>query len=150
MCFQKLPSTGQLRHVVSLHGFEVKLVCWNFRFMRNFSALVSLFLFFFFFYPSPCLMRNARSYFPYQGLNPHPMEWKPGVLTTGSPGKSPLLLYFKTACGVAKDLDFEAWQPVLKFQLCCFPTVWPWASFLTSLDGQFLPFSKGMVIVTIS
>ena len=28
------------------------------------------------------------SYFPDQGLNPCPLQWKHGVLTRGSPGKS--------------------------------------------------------------
>lgn len=88
----------------------------------------------FFFFPAPCLMHHA---------SPHPMQRKPGVLTTGSPGKSPLLLYFKTGCQVDKDLDFEAWQPGLKFQLCCFPAVWPWASFLTSLMANFFLFQRG-------
>ena len=36
-----------------------------------------------------------------QGLNPHPLQWKCGVLTTGPPGKSLLsflkyILYFQT------------------------------------------------------
>ena len=88
----------------------------------------------FFFFPAPCLMHH---------VSPHPMQRKPGVLTTGSPGKSPLLLYFKTGCQVDKDLDFEAWQPGLKFQLCCFPAVWPWASFLTSLMANFFLFQRG-------
>ena len=31
----------------------------------------------------------VESKFPNQGLNPCPLQWKPGVLTTGPPGKSP-------------------------------------------------------------
>ena len=30
----------------------------------------------------------AGSQFPNQGLNPHPQQWKYGVLTTGPPGDS--------------------------------------------------------------
>ena len=33
----------------------------------------------------------VRSYFPDQGLNLHPLQWKHGVLTTRAPGKSPAL-----------------------------------------------------------
>ena len=40
----------------------------------------------------PCSMRN----FPTQGLNPCPLHWKHGVLTTEPPGKS--------GRGVMKDL----------------------------------------------
>ena len=31
---------------------------------------------------------HVGSYFPNQGCNPHPLDWKGGVLTTGPPGKS--------------------------------------------------------------
>ena len=34
--------------------------------------------------------RHVGSQFPDQGLNPCPLHWKCGVLTTGPPGKSPL------------------------------------------------------------
>ena len=33
-------------------------------------------------------MRHAGSYFPDQGSNLCPLQWKSGVLTTGPPGKS--------------------------------------------------------------
>ena len=35
---------------------------------------------------------HVGSYFPDQGLNPHPLHWKRRVLTTGPPGKSPVLV----------------------------------------------------------
>ena len=34
-------------------------------------------------------VRLAGSWFPGQGLNPDPLQWKCGILTTGPPGKSP-------------------------------------------------------------
>ena len=37
--------------------------------------------------------RLAGSYFPDQGSNPCPLQWKRGVLTAGPPGKSPPLPY---------------------------------------------------------
>ena len=39
-------------------------------------------------------MGHVASYFPDQGSNPHPLQWKHGVLTTAPPGKS-LLSCFK-------------------------------------------------------
>ena len=36
----------------------------------------------------------AGSYFLNQTLNPHPLHWKNGVLTTEPPGKSPALSNF--------------------------------------------------------
>ena len=49
-------------------------------------------LFFFFFRHT---MRLAGSYFPNQGLNPWPQQRKRGVLTTGPPGNSLLVLILK-------------------------------------------------------
>ena len=46
----------------------------------------SLWSFLFLFLAAPCSVRN----FPSQGLNPCPLHWKHGVLTTGPPGKSSL------------------------------------------------------------
>ena len=43
------------------------------------------FLFFFF---SGRAMRHEGSEFPHQGLNPGPLLWEHGVLTTGPPGQS--------------------------------------------------------------
>ena len=34
-------------------------------------------------------MRHAGSYFPDQGSNLCPLQWKPRALTTAPPGKSP-------------------------------------------------------------
>ena len=48
-------------------------------------------LFFFFFFAIPRGMWN----FPDQGLNPCPLQWKRGVLSTGPPGKSPRCLLLK-------------------------------------------------------
>ena len=39
-------------------------------------------------------MKHAGSYFPDQGSNLHPLQWKRRVLTTGLPGESKLV-YFK-------------------------------------------------------
>ena len=44
---------------------------------------------YFFFLATLCRKRN----FPYQGSNPRPLQWKHGVLTTGSLGKSLLLVF---------------------------------------------------------
>ena len=33
-------------------------------------------------------MQHVGSYFPDQGLNLHPLQWKLGVLITGQPGMS--------------------------------------------------------------
>ena len=38
----------------------------------------------FFFFATPYSMQNFSS----QGLSPRPLQWKPGVLTSGPPGKS--------------------------------------------------------------
>ena len=46
-------------------------------------------------------MWHARFQFPNQGLNPCPLHWEPGVVTTGPPRKS-LPLHFKLQpCSVA-------------------------------------------------
>ena len=56
--------------------------------MRNFlgqptiSGNVCIFFFFF----SGCAAWLAGSYFPSQGTEPRPWQWKPRVLTTGPPG----------------------------------------------------------------
>ena len=42
-----------------------------------------------------CTMRRVGSSFPYQGLNLCPLHWERRVLTTGRPGISPRLLFFK-------------------------------------------------------
>ena len=53
---------------------------------------------------------HVGSYFPDQGWNPCPLQWKGGVLTTSLPGKSldgPLL------CGpvsLVPNLGLSAWQ----------------------------------------
>ena len=44
---------------------------------------------YFFFLATLCRKQN----FPYQGSNPRPLQWKHGVLTTGSLGKSLLLVF---------------------------------------------------------
>ena len=41
-----------------------------------------------FFFFSGRTLQHAGSYFPDQGLNLHPLQWKREVLTTGPPGKS--------------------------------------------------------------
>ena len=39
--------------------------------------------------------RHVRSQLPDQGSNPRPLHWKCEVLTTGPPGKSLTVLFFK-------------------------------------------------------
>ena len=39
-------------------------------------------------------MQEAQSYFPNQGSNPLPLEWKLGVLNAGLPGKYLQHLFF--------------------------------------------------------
>ena len=39
-------------------------------------------------------MWHVGSYFPDQGSNRHPLQWKRGVLTTGPPGNSPGMPFF--------------------------------------------------------
>ena len=46
-------------------------------------VVVVVFLFFFF-----VAVLHSTGNFPNQESNPHPLHWKHGVLTTGSPGKS--------------------------------------------------------------
>lgn len=55
------------------------------------SSPASLFLFFFFFFGRAA--QRVRPSFPNQGSNSHPLHWKPGVLTTGSPRKPQLFQY---------------------------------------------------------
>ena len=50
----------------------------------SFMLLSDLTFFFFFGYAA----WHVGSQFSHQGLNPHPLQWKCGVLTTGLPGKS--------------------------------------------------------------
>ena len=50
------------------------------------SHILFLFLF-------GCTAWHAGSWFPDQGLNPCPLQWKWGVLITGPPGKSLNILY---------------------------------------------------------
>ena len=51
--------------------------------LRNCFLLV---IFFFFFWPLPRGMQDP--WFPDQGSNPCPLQWKHGTFTTGPPGKS--------------------------------------------------------------
>ena len=50
----------------------------------SFMLFSDLTFFFFFCYAA----WHVGSQFSHQGLNPHPLQWKCGVLTTGLPGKS--------------------------------------------------------------
>ena len=52
------------------------------------SYISSQFLDFFFFFFFYCIMPRAGSQFHDQGSNPHPLQWKVKVSTTGPPGKS--------------------------------------------------------------
>ena len=47
-----------------------------------------------FFFHFGCTAWLAGSYFPDQGLNPGPCQWKRQVLTTGPPGNSQYIIYF--------------------------------------------------------
>ena len=69
-----------------LNRFVVWLLSWDFLLGRDPGSLSFVFFFvcFFFFWPAP----HVGSSFPDQGLNPRPLHWKCGVLTTGPPGKS--------------------------------------------------------------
>ena len=58
------------------------------------------FIFIFFCFWPRCI---ARSWFPDQGSNPHPLHWKHGVLTTGPPGKFPIF-HFKIAFTFIKTI----------------------------------------------
>ena len=51
----------------------------------GFFVVVVVFPFFFFFFLA---VLHSTGNFPNQESNPHPLHWKHGVLTTGSPGKS--------------------------------------------------------------
>ena len=43
---------------------------------------------------SPHTAQHVGFQFPYQGVNPHPLQWKLRVLTTGPPGKSFIMAFF--------------------------------------------------------
>ena len=48
------------------------------------------------------------SYFPDQGLNPHPLLWKHGVLTTGPPGKFYVCVYIcLVSCQAPLSMGFS-------------------------------------------
>ena len=47
---------------------------------------------------------HVGSEFPNQGSNPRPLRWKHGVLTTGSPGKPPVFLFYDF-CSLAPRND---------------------------------------------
>ena len=49
--------------------------------------------------------QHAGSQFPHQGLNPRPLQWKSGVLTTGPPRKSLYVCYFILVCSKAFTLE---------------------------------------------
>ena len=57
-----------------------------FFFQKPDENMEHLFFFFFFF---GCAAPHVGSQFPNQGSNPHPLQWKRRVPTTGPPGKSP-------------------------------------------------------------
>ena len=59
--------------------------------------LLLLLLFYLFIYFFGCTVRHLGSHFPDQGLNPCPVQWKHGVLTTGPPGKSSTILFLRLA-----------------------------------------------------
>ena len=57
------------------------------------------------------ISRHAGSQFPHQGLNPYPLQWKHGVLTTGLPGKS------------QKSSHLSEWQDKRLYRLEIMPDV---------------------------
>ena len=68
------------------------------------------FLFFF-----GCTVWHVGSYFPDQGLNPRPLHWKHGVLTTGPPGKSQTpLIQWQLSLG--KKSILSAWEIIFPIE----------------------------------
>ena len=59
-------------------------------------TLLLLIILILYFIHSGHAMQHVGSQFPNQGWKPSPLHWKPGVLTTGPPAKSPL--YFLKLC----------------------------------------------------
>ena len=64
----------------------------------------------FFFWPCPeaCVILV-----PWPGLNPHPCQWKQGVLTTGPPGNSPMPFLIVDLYHPLLDREWVIW-------------LWPW------------------------
>ena len=60
-------------------------------------SIVFFLLFTYLFWVAPCSIWDPK--FLDQGLNLHRLKWKHAVLTTGSPGKSPLLLTMSSGLG---------------------------------------------------
>ena len=61
---------------ISLQG----QTCWNLSFLFIF--------YYYYYYFCHTVQHSTVSLFPKQGSNPHPLEWKHRVLSTGVPGKS--------------------------------------------------------------
>lgn len=55
----------------------------------------------------------CRSYFLNQTLNPRPLHWKSGVLTTDPPGKSPALSNFDSV--LVPVLSLARWQIIFTY-----------------------------------
>ena len=72
---------------ISLYIFALFFCIITFLYFLQVHGMLKIYLFIFW----PCCM-HAGSYFPNLGSNPHPPQWKLGVLTTGPLGKS--LEYF--------------------------------------------------------
>ena len=60
---------------------------WNVR-IKTFANVHILFFFFFF--------GRTSGYLPDQGSNPHPLQWKCRILTTGPPGKLQIFVLIRT------------------------------------------------------
>ena len=54
----------------------------------------------------------AGSLFPYKGSNPHPLQWKHKVLTTGPPGKSQNSHLLKYPHFTEKETEAHSWYAV--------------------------------------
>ena len=75
-------------HLGSVALFSLPCSCSCLR-LSSHAAYLVLFFFFLFKNLFGCTTWHLGSYFPDQESNLRPLHWRCGVLTTGSPGKSP-------------------------------------------------------------
>ena len=86
---------------------------WSPLIHKHFLFLCQIYLFF------GCAMWLVRSYFPNQGSNPAPWQWKSRVLTTGLTGNSLVICAFDVRSQILL-LNQRSWRFIHKFFSKCF------------------------------
>ena len=89
--------------------------------------------------------RHVGSSFPDLGSNPCPLQWKQGVLTTGPPGKSPVIVFivenktreFTVAASYLGSAGSTVQEAVVaRWECCCLMKYYVWSAFLGALADR--------------